>query len=208
MIVLIASHNKGKIKEFNDMFKSLHIKVKSLLDYPEIEEVEETGTTFEENARLKAETIANQLGVITLADDSGLVVPALNGEPGVYSARYSGEPKDDQRNNLKLIEEMKNLTDEERQAYFVSTLVLAYPNNESLVVEGKVDGYILQELSGQDGFGYDPLFYYPPFEKSFGELSLADKNKISHRAVAMKLLNKSVNKWMEELVNYEDDANK
>ena len=208
MIVLIASHNKGKIKEFNEMFKELDIEVKSLLDYPEIVEVEETGDTFEENARLKAETIANQMHVITLADDSGLVVPALNGEPGVYSARYSGEPKDDQRNNQKLLEEMKDLKDEERKAYFISTLVLAFPNNDSLVVEGKVDGYILKELSGNDGFGYDPLFYFPPLEKSFGELSLEDKNRISHRANAMGILNTKVNKWIKGLGNYEDDVNK
>lgn len=202
---MIASHNQGKIKEFKEMFKNTDIEVKSLLDYPEVEEVEETGTTFEENARLKAETIANELQVIALADDSGLVVPSLNGEPGVYSARYSGEPKDDQRNNQKLLTEMASFEGEDRQAYFQSVLVLAYPNNESLVVEGRAKGYILKELSGDDGFGYDPLFYYPEKDQTFAEMPLAEKNKISHRAKAMQELNKKIDTWMKELDIYEND---
>lgn len=205
---MIASHNKGKIREFNEMFKNSDIEVKSLLDYPEISEVEETGTTFQENARLKAETIANELKVITLADDSGLVVPALNGAPGVYSARYSGEPKDDKRNNQKLLKEMEQFDDEKRKAYFQSVLVLAYPENESLVVEGKVDGYILKELSGSDGFGYDPLFYYPEKKQSFAEMTLEEKNRISHRANAMNKLKNKIDKWIKGLDIHENDANK
>lgn len=205
---MIASHNKGKIREFNEMFKNSDIEVKSLLDYPEISEVEETGTTFQENARLKAETIANELKVITLADDSGLVVPALNGAPGVYSARYSGEPKDDKRNNEKLLKEMEQFDDEKRKAYFQSVLVLAYPENESLVVEGKVDGYILKELSGSDGFGYDPLFYYPEKKQSFAEMTLEEKNRISHRANAMNKLKNKIDKWIKGLDIHENDANK
>lgn len=205
---MIASHNKGKIREFNEMFRNSDIEVKSLLDYPEISEVEETGTTFQENARLKAETIANELKVITLADDSGLVVPALNGAPGVYSARYSGEPKDDKRNNQKLLKEMEQFDDEKRKAYFQSVLVLAYPENESLVVEGKVDGYILKELSGSDGFGYDPLFYYPEKKQSFAEMTLEEKNRISHRANAMNKLKNKIDKWIKGLDIHENDANK
>ncbi|MBZ6526184.1 XTP/dITP diphosphatase [Aerococcaceae bacterium DSM 111021] len=205
---MIASHNKGKIREFNEMFKNSDIEVKSLLDYPEISEVEETGTTFQENARLKAETIANELKVITLADDSGLVVPALNGAPGVYSARYSGEPKDDKRNNEKLLKEMEQFDDEKRKAYFQSVLVLAYPENESLVVEGKVDGYILKELSGSDGFGYDPLFYYPEKKQSFAEMTLEEKNRISHRANAMNKLKNKIDNWIKGLDIHENDANK
>ncbi|XJS11484.1 XTP/dITP diphosphatase [Aerococcaceae bacterium WGS1372] len=207
MKIIIASHNKGKVNEFNEMFKELNIEVVSLIDYPEIDEVEETGDTFEANARLKAETIAEQLGQMTLADDSGLVVPALNGEPGIYSARYAGEDKDDRANNQKLLEKMKSLRGKERQAYFNSTLVLAYPNHESLVVEGRVDGVILDEERGHDGFGYDPLFYYPPLEKSFGELTLEAKNNISHRSRAMDELNKQINKWLEGLELYENDVN-
>lgn len=206
MKIVIASHNKGKIKEFYDLFKELNIEVVSLLDYPEIEEVEETGDTFEANARLKAETIAQELGLISLADDSGLVVPALNGEPGIYCARYAGEPKDDNRNNQKLLDNMKELQGDERKAYFNSTLVLAYPNHESLVVEGQVHGWVLEEGRGNDGFGYDPLFYYPPLEKSFGELSLDAKNNISHRAQAMNELKKQVNKWIEGLNLDENDV--
>lgn len=197
--IIIASHNKGKVEEFNEMFKHLNFEVVSLLDYPEIDEVEETGDSFEANARLKAETIAQQLGHITLADDSGLVVPALNGEPGIYSARYAGEDKNDQANNQKLLDKMKDLQASDRQAYFNSTLVLAYPNSESLVVEGIVEGVILEKELGEGGFGYDPLFYYPPLMKSFGELSLASKNKISHRSQAMNKLNNQISKWLEGL---------
>lgn len=206
MKIIIASHNKGKVEEFNEMFKHLNIEVVSLLEFPEIEEVEETGNTFEANARLKAETIAQQLGHITLADDSGLVVPALNGEPGVYSARYAGVDKDDKANNQKLLDKMKDLTGSDRQAYFNSTLVLAYPNAESLVVEGTVDGVILDKEQGEEGFGYDPLFYYPPLGKSFGELSLASKNNISHRAQAMIKLNEHISKWIEGLGLHENDV--
>lgn len=195
--VLIASHNKGKIKEFNYLFKEMNLEVFSLLDYPEIEEVEETGKTFEENARLKAESIANQLKLVTLADDSGLVVPALNGQPGIYSARYSGEPKDDKRNNQKLLEEMSAFRGEDRSAYFVSTLVLAHPNHDSLVVEGKAEGIILEDLVGQEGFGYDPLFFYPPKNKSFAQMSQEEKNEVSHRSLAIDKLKSELPNWLK-----------
>lgn len=197
--VLIASHNKGKVKEFKQMFQALELEVESLLDYPEIEEVEETGSTFEANARLKAETIAQIMNCMVLADDSGLVVPALDGEPGVYSARYSGEPKDDTRNNLKLLERLEEVATEDRSAYFVSCLVMAYPNHESLIVEGRAYGEILPELKGTDGFGYDPLFYVEQEGYTFAEISLERKNQISHRANATKQLLEELPKWLEGL---------
>ena len=197
MKILIASHNQGKIKEFEQLFKDYSFEVVSLLDYPELDEVEETGQTFEENARLKAETIANQLNVIAIADDSGLVVDDLDGQPGVYSARYSGEPKDDQRNNQKLLTELAKLPESDRKAHFTSCIVVAYPNYESLVVEGHVEGVILTEARGQDGFGYDPLFYYPPKQQTFAELGLSEKNKISHRSQAFIQLMKEFPQWVE-----------
>lgn len=181
------------------MLEPLGLSVVSLLDYPNISDIEETGSTFEENALIKAESIARQFNVLTLADDSGLIVPALDGAPGIYSARYSGEPKDDHRNNLKLLEEMKALHGPERAAYFISVLALAYPNQESLVIEGRVEGNILTELSGEEGFGYDPLFYYEPAGKSFANMTMQEKNKISHRAQAMNQLSKILPKWLEEL---------
>lgn len=199
MKVLIASHNKGKIKEFKYLFNEANLEVTSLLDYPDLEEVEETGITFEENARLKAETIANQLGFITIADDSGLVVPVLNGAPGVYSARYSGEPKDDGRNNQKLLNELAGVTGDDRQAYFISCLVLAYPEHESLVVEGRAPGVILEELRGEEGFGYDPLFFYPSMDKTFAQMTQAEKNQVSHRARAMAKLQEEMPAWLKGL---------
>lgn len=199
MKILIASHNQGKIREFESMFSDLDIQVESLLDYPDIEEVEETGETFEANARLKAESIAKLTGKLCLADDSGLVVDALDGAPGVYSARYSGEPKDDDRNNMKLLADLKAVPWEARTAHFHSTIVVAYPGYDSLVVEGQVEGYILHELDGEQGFGYDPLFYYPELDKSFGQIPIQDKNKISHRAKALKQLVKELPGWLESV---------
>lgn len=186
--MIIASHNKGKINEFKAMFAPLKIEVQSLLDFPELSEVEETGVTFEENARLKAEQIAETLNCITLSDDSGLVVNALNGEPGVYSARYSGEPKDDNRNNLKLLARLKEVEATDRSAYFVSCIVVAHPKMDSLVVEGRAFGEILPELRGVEGFGYDPLFYVEAEGSTFAEIPLERKNQISHRANATKQL--------------------
>ena len=197
MKLLIASHNSGKIEEFKKLFAEYAFEVVSLLDYPELDEVEETGSTFEENARLKAETIANKLNIIAIADDSGLVVDDLNGAPGVYSARYSGEPKDDQRNKLKLLDELSKIPDSQRQAHFISCIVAAYPNYPSLVVEGKVFGTILEQERGMDGFGYDSLFYYQPKDKTFAQLGLQEKNKISHRSDAFEKLMKEFPAWIE-----------
>lgn len=199
MKVIIASHNAGKIKEFKEMFAPLAMEVQSLLDFPELAEVEETGQTFEANARLKAEQIAQELNCIALADDSGLVVPALNGEPGIYSARYSGEPKDDHRNNQKLLDRLQEVNASDRSAYFVSCIVVAHPKMESLVVEGRAHGEILEELRGVEGFGYDPLFYVASQNSTFAEIPLSVKNKISHRANATAQLLDLLPSWLEEL---------
>lgn len=199
MKVIIASHNQGKIKEFMELFAPLDMEVQSLLDFPELAEVEETGVTFEANARLKAEQIAKELNCIALADDSGLVVPALNGEPGIYSARYSGEPKDDTRNNQKLLARLSEEESTDRSAYFVSCIVVAHPKMDSLVVEGRAHGEILEELRGVEGFGYDPLFYVASENSTFAEIPLSIKNKISHRANATAQLLDLLPTWLEEL---------
>lgn len=196
MKLIIASHNAGKIKEFKALFEPFDLEVVSLFDYPDIEEVAETGDTFEANARLKAETIAKELGCIAIADDSGLVVDVLDGAPGVYSARYSGEPKDDQRNNQKLLDAMKSFDQDQRRARFVSCIVAAYPNYDSLVVHGQVEGRILQQAQGETGFGYDPLFYYEPAKKTFAQMSLSAKNDVSHRGNAVKALMQEFESWM------------
>lgn len=197
--LVIASQNKGKIQEFKQLFAPLGIQVTSLLDYPEIPEVDETGDTFEANARLKAETIAHTLNCLVLSDDSGLVVPALNGEPGVYSARYAGEPKDDQRNIEKLLTQLHDVQAPNRMAYFVCCLVVAHPKKASLVIEGRAYGEIAHEVHGAGGFGYDPVFYVPDEGQTFAQLGSERKNQISHRANALKSLMLELPKWLEEI---------
>lgn len=199
MKLLIASHNEGKVNEFKSLFQDYDFEIESLLDYPEMEEIEETGKTFEENARLKAETIAQEMGVLVLADDSGLVVPILNGEPGIYSARYAGEPTDSEKNMDKLLANLKDVEDDDRVAYFVSCIVLAHPVHESLVVEGRCYGKIVRERQGEGGFGYDPIFYYSQEGKTFGELSAQRKNEVSHRAIATTKLMKALPAWLDEV---------
>lgn len=195
--ILIATNNPGKAREFEALFGRKGWQVKTLLDYPEIPEVEETGTTFAENALLKAETIAKQLNMLVLADDSGLKVDALGGQPGVYSARYAGEPKSDAANNAKLLHELSSFRPEEKTAQFHCTLALAMPGKESLVVSGEVEGLIIAIPRGDNGFGYDPLFYVPEKEKTMAELSSDEKNNISHRAKALVNLEKVWDEWIQ-----------
>lgn len=202
--IVIATNNVGKAKEFAEIFEPKGYSVKTLRDFPELEEVEETGTTFEENARLKAETIANALQTIVLADDSGLCVDALDGQPGVYSARFAGEQKSDAANNAKLLSELGGLVGEERSAHFTCCLVLAAPNSESLVVQAECPGQIATLPAGDSGFGYDPLFIVPEYGKTFAQLGMDIKNKISHRAKAIELLVEKWEKWTHELNQTEE----
>lgn len=197
--MIIATHNQGKLKEFQAMFKelALDIPLETLTDYPEIKEIEETGTTFEENARLKAETVASLTGEIVLADDSGLVVPALNGEPGVYSARYSGEGANAEKNNQKLLKELATRAPYDRAAYFVSVIAVSAPNQPTLVVEGRAHGQILEDLTGDQGFGYDPLFFVPEEGKTFAQMTADEKNSVSHRGAAIEELKESLPMWLE-----------
>ncbi|BCA85857.1 tRNA nucleotidyltransferase [Enterococcus saigonensis] len=195
--IVIATKNPGKAKEFDALFSAAGYQVKTLLDYPEIPEVEETGHTFEENARLKAETIAHLLNRPVLADDSGLSVDALNGMPGVYSARFAGEMKSDAANNAKLLHELTHVPDEDRTAHFHCTLVFAAPEKNSLSVSADWPGRIGRIPRGDDGFGYDPLFIPQGMEKTAAELSRTEKNAISHRGQAMKKLQKEWRTWLE-----------
>lgn len=196
--IVIATRNPGKAKEFAALFAEEGYQTKTLLDYPDLPDVEETGTTFEENARLKAETIAQILQQPVLADDSGLTVDALNGMPGIFSARFAGERKSDAANNAKLLHELTDVPDEKRTAHFHCTLVFAAPQKDSLVVEADWDGRIGRIPKGDNGFGYDPLFIVPGFEKSSAELTSEEKNEISHRGMAVKELEKVWKKWLEE----------
>ena len=197
--LVIATKNTGKAKEFASIFEPKGYTVKTLLDFPELEDVDETGHTFEENARLKAETIAERLQKIVLADDSGLCVDALEGQPGVYSARFAGNQKSDAANNAKLLAELGELPSDKRSAHFHCCLVMAAPNHESLVVEGICNGEIAKFPSGDGGFGYDPLFFVPEIQKTFGQLSREEKNTISHRAKAVNLLVEQWEEWLESV---------
>ena len=183
LTLVIATGNPGKTAEIRDMLKGFPIDIKNLDDFGPIPPVVEDGDTFDENAYKKASFVSKILGYPALADDSGLVVDALDGAPGVYSARYAGENASDQQRYTKLLDEMKGHTS--RQAAFEYVISLAVPTGAALTYEGRCEGLIAEEPSGDGGFGYDPVFYYPPLKKTFGELSREDKSRISHRGKAM-----------------------
>lgn len=185
--VVIATKNKGKAKDFEALFGPFGYEVVTMFEVAPDVEIEETGTTFEENAILKAETLANMLGQIVIADDSGLAIDALNGEPGVYSARYAGD-HDDEANMVKVLENMKDVPEEQRTARFCCTLAIAGPNMETKTVFGTCEGMIAHEKKGTNGFGYDPIFYVPALEKHMAELSAEEKGAISHRGNAIRKL--------------------
>ena len=189
MKIVLASTNSHKMREFRDMFKSLaHIELLSLHPFNHYVAPEETGATFRENAILKAEHAAKQLDHWVVADDSGLVVPALHGEPGVRSRRYAGPEATDLENRQKLLQAMKDLKDHERTAYYECCLAVASPQGLKKCVEGVCEGYIIYEPRGRHGFGYDSLFVKNDYEKTFAELDDNIKNRISHRRKAFERL--------------------
>jgi XTP/dITP diphosphohydrolase len=184
--LLLATTNAKKFKELQDILVDLSVQCLSLRDFPNIKAVEETGRTFEENAKIKAMGYAGQTGVLTLGEDSGICCDALNGAPGVFSARFCGEFQSDDANNAKLLEVMCGVPDEKRTAYYESSIALAEPGKLIGVVKGQVRGLITQGLQGSGGFGYDPLFFYPPYQKTFGEVPIEMKHRVSHRGQALK----------------------
>jgi len=185
--LVIATQNGHKIREIRSLLKSLkQFDVYSILDFADYVPPPETGETFEANAELKALHAARALRKWTLADDSGLVVPALNGAPGVYSARYSGEGASDKDNRKKLLKEMEGLEGERRSAYFECCIALASPEGVRKVVKGTCEGIIIEEERGGNGFGYDPLFVKYDYNQTFAELGEGVKNQISHRAKALE----------------------
>ncbi|GAA0675886.1 MULTISPECIES: RdgB/HAM1 family non-canonical purine NTP pyrophosphatase [Clostridium] len=189
--IIVASNNKHKIQEIEAILKDIDIEVVSLKDEGIFIEVEEDGTTFKENSYKKAKEIYDYLiskkydNFIVMADDSGISVDALNGEPGVYSARYAGEPSDSDKNNEKLLENLKDIPWENRGGSFICHITLIDDNGISYDAEGVVRGIVTTELRGRDGFGYDPLFYIEKYKKTFGEIDSYEKNKISHRSLAL-----------------------
>jgi XTP/dITP diphosphohydrolase len=186
---VLASRNKKKLREMVDLLGDLDPDLTDLGPWPDAPEVEETGTTFAENAALKAATFAPWLREWTVGEDSGLVVPALGGAPGVYSARYAGKHGDDAANNAKLLAELARFAGPDRAAYYVSTAALADPTGRVVAtVEGRCHGLITTDLRGTGGFGYDPLFLVPEYGRTFGELPPEVKQRMSHRANALKQL--------------------
>ena len=185
--VVIATKNKGKAKDFEALFQPLGFEVVTMFDVAPDMEIEETGTTFEENAVLKAETLAKELNMIVIADDSGLVVDALDGEPGVYSARYAGD-HDDEANIVKVLEKLAGVPEEKRTARFMCALAIAGPKMDTTTVFGTCEGVILQEKRGTNGFGYDPIFFVPELGRAMAELTPEEKGSISHRGNAIRKL--------------------
>ncbi|AIQ65206.1 purine NTP phosphatase [Paenibacillus stellifer] len=195
-ILIVATKNAGKVKEFQHAFAPLGLEVKSMFDYPNLPDVVEDGVTFAENARKKSVQVSKALGLPVLADDSGLCVDALNSRPGVYSARYGGPGATDEDNNLKLLAELEEQKQGEdtgqpllSTARFVCALSLYDPfSDKEYTAEGAVEGWITSEPAGGGGFGYDPLFYLPDFGKTMAELTVSEKQAISHRGQALRLL--------------------
>lgn len=184
--IILATGNQGKLLEFRNLISGYPWSVLSLKDFSELPAVEETGTTFRENARLKAVATAEKTGFIVLADDSGLEVDYLNGMPGVYSARFAGEPGNDLKNNQKLLSMMEGVPDPLRSARFCCTIAVATPGGRVEYFEGFCEGQILKEPRGCNGFGYDPLFYLPEMGKTMAQLTGMEKNRISHRGKALR----------------------
>lgn len=190
--IVLATGNAGKIREFKQAFSHMNISCVPVKEICQVPEPEETGTTFMENALLKARYYSEQTGLPCLADDSGLVVDALNGAPGVYSARYAGEHGDDVANNNKLIAQLQGKHN--RSAHYVCALALAYPDGTSVTAEAACDGEIQDTPIGTNGFGYDPYFYVPQFGKTMAELDIDTKETISHRGKALQELVKQVSR--------------
>jgi XTP/dITP diphosphohydrolase len=190
--LLVATTNRGKFAEVETYLKHLPLKILPLQSLGNSPVVIEDGATYEENALKKATTLAEYSGCLTLADDSGLEVDALNGAPGIYSARYSGEEGDDQKNNEQLLDAMKEVPEDRRTARFVCVLALCAPHSrkpkKKMVVRESCEGRIAFSPKGQNGFGYDPLFFYAPFGKTFGEIDRETKATVSHRGKALKKL--------------------
>ena len=198
-MLVLATYNKGKKREFESLFKKLPLEIKGISEFQRIPYCEEEGSTFEEIAINKAKFVSRTLNLPALADDSGLVVEALNGKPGIFSARYAGSVATDRQNNLKLLENMKGKKN--RNAAFYCSVALSKPNGLILTYTGKCSGLILHEPVGTGGFGYDPLFFHPSLKKSFAQLSIEEKSRVSHRGQVMRKIENDFKKiliWLKD----------
>jgi XTP/dITP diphosphohydrolase len=196
-IIVLATTNPGKTQEFRELLKDFPIEIKDLSDFGPIPEVIEDGETFDDNAYKKAAFTAKVLGFPAMADDSGLCVDALDGAPGVYSARYAGETATDQENVAKLLAALEN--EENRKAAFQCVISIAVPTGAALTYESSCEGILTREPMGENGFGYDPLFFFPELNKTFAQLSIAEKGEISHRGKALKEVSNEMGKIIEWL---------
>ncbi len=197
--ILLATRNPGKVREIGAILGDLDINVVSLADFPDVPEVVEDGTTFFENAYKKAKEVSEATGMMVLSDDSGLEVDALGGRPGVYSARYSGKEGDDAANNAKLLKELEGVPEEKRTARFKCVMVLYHPSGKWISAEGTCEGRIALKPAGSGGFGYDPIFYMEQYGKTMAELPPEEKNRISHRAEALKALKRRLREFLASL---------
>ena len=201
-VIVLATKNAGKMKEFQQLLKNFPVEIKNLNDFGPIPEVEENGATFDDNAYKKASFTARVLGLPAIADDSGLVVEALGGAPGVRSARYAGENATDKENMEKLLHEMEGKTN--RKAAFECVISIAVPSGPALTYEGRCEGEIATKPEGISGFGYDPVFYFPEYGKTFAEISSEEKNRVSHRGRALQEVVAEFDKilaWLEARLN-------
>jgi len=194
--LLVASGNAKKLKELQELLKDLPIKLVSLKDFPNAADVEEDGNSFRENAEKKALGFAKQTGCLTLADDSGLSVDYLKGDPGIYSARFAGAEKDDLKNCQKVLQLLKGVSPENRMAAFKCVVALATPQKVVSTVEESVSGFITDQMTGGGGFGYDPLFFYPEFGKTFAEVPSDQKHSVSHRGKALKRMKEVLREYL------------
>jgi XTP/dITP diphosphohydrolase len=197
--LVVATRNRGKTEEIRGLLKGFNVMIKNLDDFGPIPEVEEDGDTFDDNAYKKASFAARVLGLPALADDSGLLVQALDGAPGVHSARYAGKNASDEEKCLKLLQAMQGKTD--RKAAFECGISIAVPAGPALTYEARCEGLIADKLAGSNGFGYDPVFFYPPLKKTFAELTMEEKSRVSHRGKALTELKAEFDKvliWLQQ----------
>lgn len=184
--IILASNNNGKIKEFREIFKDMDIELVPMKEAGIDVDIEENGETFEENSLIKARTVCKLSGCITIADDSGLEVDYLGGQPGVYSARFMGHDTSYDIKNKAIIDKLKGVSGKDRSARFVAVIAAVFPDGRELVTRGTMEGIIGQEPLGENGFGYDPILFLPEYNKSSAELAPEEKNKISHRGKALE----------------------
>lgn len=184
--IILASNNNGKIKEFREIFKDMDIELVPMKEAGIDVDIEENGETFEENSLIKARTVCKLSGCITIADDSGLEIDYLGGQPGVYSARFMGHDTSYDIKNKAIIDKLKGVSGKDRSARFVAVIAVVFPDGRELVTRGTMEGIIGQEPLGENGFGYDPILFLPEYNKSSAELTPEEKNKISHRGKALE----------------------